>query len=95
MIISEVIRKYGNTINTTINTFVDGKLKYLSTDNFIYVLEKLGISKEDNTITAINYLVFYLLLNKDKTGSAAYILVQKIVKLLRFFEADEAYNINK
>lgn len=95
MLISEVIRKYGNTINTTIKTFVDGKLKYLSTDNFIYVLEKLGIFKEDNTTTAINYLVFYLLLNKDKKESDAYILVQKIVKLLRFFEADEAYNINK
>lgn len=95
MVISEVIRKYGNTINSTIKIFVDGKLKYLSTDNFIYVLEKLGIYKEDNTTTAINYLVFYLLLNKDKKESDAYILVQKIVKLLRFFEADEAYIINK
>lgn len=95
MVISEVIRKYGNTINSTIKTFVDGKFKYLSTDNFIYVLEKLRIHKEDNTTTAINYLVFYLLLNKDKKESDAYILIQKIVKLLRFFEADEAYIINE
>ena len=78
-----------------IKTPVDGELKYLSIDGLAYVLEKLGISKADNTTAAINHLVFYLLRNKDKKKSDTYILVQRIVKLLRFFEADEAYNINE
>lgn len=94
MKISEAIRKYGDILSP-IMTPVDGELKYLSIDGLTYVLEKLRISKEDNATAAINHLVFYLLLNKDKKKSDSYILIQKIVKLLRFFEADEVYNINE
>ena len=95
MIISEAIRKYGDMLSPIMSIPVDGELKYLSVDGLAYVLEKLRISKEDNTTAAINHLVFYLLLNKDKKKSDAYITIQRIVKLLRFFEADEAYNINE